>query len=60
MPTDHFLAMTLYALLTSAFFALLWRHQRRARWRYFLLIFLCLWLGAIAVGWLMYPFPAHP
>ena len=27
-PVDHFLIMTLYALLVSAFFALLWREER--------------------------------
>ena len=32
---DHFLIMTLYALLVSAFFALLWRQERRDRWKLF-------------------------
>ena len=59
MPADHFLAMSLYALLTAAFFALLWRHEARERWRYFGFVFLSLWLGAILAGWLMFPFPRH-
>ena len=60
MPANHLLAMTLYALLTGAFFALLWRTGRAERWRYFALVFFALMLGAVAAGWLMYPFPAHP
>lgn len=60
MPADHFLAMTLYAVLTSAFFALLWRSGRRERWKYFAFVFIALMAGAIAAGWLMYPFPRHP
>lgn len=57
---DHFLLMTLYGLLVSAFFSLLWRDGRDARLRMFLLLFTALEASAIAVGWLMYPFPAHP
>jgi hypothetical protein len=57
LPTDHFLIMTTYALLVSAFFALLWREGRRERWKLFGLIFGSLVLGGLAVAWLMYPFP---
>jgi uncharacterized membrane protein YfcA len=60
MPPDHFLAMALYALLTAAFFAVLWRSGRRERFRYFLFVLLTMLLGAIAAGWVMYPLPAHP
>ncbi len=60
MPTDHFLALFLYALLTAAFFALLWRSGRRERWRYFFFVLLTMLVGAIAAGWVMYPLPAHP
>jgi cytochrome bd-type quinol oxidase subunit 2 len=60
MPDNHLLAMTLYGLLTAAFFAVLWRTGRRERLRYFALVFFALMLGAVALGWLMYPFPAHP
>lgn len=56
-PSDHFLIMTLYALLVSAFFALLWRQERRERWRLFGLLMASLVLGGLAVAWLMYPFP---
>ena len=57
IPTDHFIIMTLYALLVSAFFALLWRHDRRERWKLFAILMASLLLGGLAVAWLMYPFP---
>lgn len=60
MPEDHFLAMSLYALLTAAFFALLWRSGRRDRARYFVFVLLTMLVGAIAAGWVMYPLPPHP
>ncbi len=57
MPADHFLIMTLYAFLISVFFALLWRNERRDRIFLFIKLFLALVVGALAVAWLMYPFP---
>jgi cytochrome bd-type quinol oxidase subunit 2 len=54
---SHMVLMFLYALLVGAFFALLWKHDRAARIRTFLIIFLSLFFGGIAVGWAMYPFP---
>ena len=60
MPQDHFLAMSLYAVLTAGFFALLWRSGRRERWRYFFFVLMTMLAGAIAAGWVMYPLPAHP
>ncbi len=60
MPIDHFLAMTLYAVLTGAFFTLLWKQGKRERTRYFLVLLVALVAGAVAAGWVMYPFPAHP
>ena len=35
VPVDHFLIMTIYALLVSAFFGLLWRNDPRSRARLF-------------------------
>jgi hypothetical protein len=58
LPADHFLIMSTYAFLVSAFFSLLWRETRRERWRLFGIIFGSLVLGGLAVAWLMYPFPA--
>jgi hypothetical protein len=57
IPADHFVIMTLYAFLVSAFFALLWREDRRERWKLFGLLLGSLVLGGLAVAWLMYPFP---
>jgi hypothetical protein len=58
IPADHFLIMALYALLISAFFALLWRSEVGGRTRLFVKLFLALLVGALAVAWLMYPFPS--
>jgi hypothetical protein len=58
LPTDHFLIMAVYALLTSVFFAFLWRTDRRERLVLFAKIFSALVLGGLAVAWLMYPFPS--
>jgi hypothetical protein len=57
LPVDHFLIMTVYALLVSAFFALLWRQDRRERLKLFGILMASLVLGGLAVAWLMYPFP---
>jgi hypothetical protein len=57
-PVDHFLIMTLYALLVSVFFSVLWANERRARLRLFVKIFGALLLGGLALAWLMYPFPS--
>ena len=54
---DHFSLLVLDALLIAVFFAFLWKQGAKERWRYFWKVFLALVLGAIAVGWLMYPIP---
>jgi hypothetical protein len=54
---DHLSLMALDALLIAVFFSFLWKPDGRERWRYFLKVFAALLLGAIALGWLMYPFP---
>jgi hypothetical protein len=58
LPADHFLIMVVYALLTSVFFAFLWRSERKERIGLFARIFAALVLGGLAVAWLMYPFPS--
>lgn len=58
IPADHFLVMTLYALLVSGFFALLWRQEKRERLKLFGVLMAALVLGGLAVAWLMYPFPS--
>ena len=57
IPTDHFLIMVIYALLVSVFFALLWREEKRERWKLFFVLLASLVAGGLAVAWLMYPFP---
>jgi hypothetical protein len=54
---SHVVLMFLYAVASSLFFTLLWKEGRRERIRFFLLLFSSLFLGGIAVGWLMFPFP---
>ena len=54
---SHVVLMFFYALCTALFFALLWRDTREERIRSFLVIFCSLFLGGMAVGWLMFPFP---
>jgi hypothetical protein len=57
---SHFNLMVAYALLLAAFFALLWRRERREQVKLFLQLFLGLVVGAVALAWLMYPFPGGP
>ena len=57
---SHLLLMTIYALLISVFFAALWRRDWLDQKRLFAQIFLGLVIGAMLVGWLMYPFPGGP
>lgn len=54
---SHILLMLIYAVATGVFFAFLWRNEKRDRIRLFLIIFCSLFLGGIALSWLMYPFP---
>jgi len=54
---NHIVLMALYAAATSVFFALLWKSERQERIRFVVKVFCALFLGAIAVAWLMYPFP---
>lgn len=49
--------MFLYALATASFFTFLWKYDRAERVRFFVTVFLALFLGGIVLGWVMYPFP---
>ena len=53
----HLALMFFYATATAAFFALLWRNERRERLRLFAILFCSLFLGALAAGWAMFPLP---
>ena len=54
---NHITLMFLYATGTALFFTLLWKTSRRDRIRFFLFVFISLFFGGIALGWVMYPFP---
>lgn len=57
---SHFLLMVTYAALISVFFSALWKRSWRDQVKLFLQMFLGLVLGALALAWLMYPFPSGP
>jgi hypothetical protein len=54
---NHITLMFIYAIATALFFTLLWKQGRKERIRFFLFVFLSLFFGGIALGWVMYPFP---
>ena len=54
---NHIVLMFIYAVATGVYFALLWKNSTQERVRFFLLVFCSLFLGGIALAWLMYPFP---
>jgi hypothetical protein len=54
---NHLVLMFIYAVLTGWYFALLWKSTRQERIRFFLLVFCSLFIGGIALSWVMYPFP---
>lgn len=60
MPLSHGLLMTLYALLVSVFFAVLWKRERPQQIKLFLQLFIGMVGGALLLAWLMYPFPSGP
>ncbi|MFQ5927989.1 MAG: hypothetical protein ACE5MH_11210 [Terriglobia bacterium] len=53
----HLQAMALFAFFTSLVLAFLSKKRLSERLKYFLWSFLAFLLVAIALGWLMYPFP---
>lgn len=54
---NHIVLMFLYAVATGIYFALLWKEDQTERIRFFILVFVSLFFGGIALAWLMYPFP---
>lgn len=54
---DHFLLLVWHALLVAVFFAFLWRSDAKSRRILLLKTFLIMVVGAVLLGWLMYPFP---
>ncbi len=54
---SHFLLMMIFALICSTVITLVTKNNPRDQWRYFVKFFLSLVLIALALAWLMYPFP---
>jgi len=57
VPTSHFLLMALYALLVSVVFATLMKDTRQEQVRTAAMMFGGFLAAALALGWLMFPFP---
>jgi hypothetical protein len=56
---SHLFLMALHALLVGAFFAFLTRERSLDRLRVFSMVFIGMLLGALALAWLMYPYPVQ-
>lgn len=54
---DHFMLLVVQAALIAVFFAFLWKRDAAERLRYLIKVFAALVLGAVALGWLMFPIP---
>jgi heme A synthase len=54
---SHFLLLLLFALFVSIVFAALLRDDPRSQLRFGAMMFASFVAGAVALGWLMYPFP---
>jgi len=54
---SHFLHMLLYSTIVSTFLAMLVRQSGRERLRFGSTLWLAMVGGALALAWLMYPFP---
>ncbi|HKO58543.1 MAG TPA: hypothetical protein VJ276_21940 [Thermoanaerobaculia bacterium] len=54
---NHVVLMFLYAAATALFFALLWKDEKQERIRFFVRVFVALFVGGLALAWVMYPFP---
>jgi len=54
---NHIVLMFIYAAATGVYFALLWKQTKRDRIIFFVKVFVGLFLGGIALAWVMYPFP---
>lgn len=57
---SHLLLMSTYAFIVSLFFAVLTRRRRADQIRLFVVVFLALVGGGVALGWLMFFFPSGP
>lgn len=57
MMESHFLLLTLFAFFVSLVFAVLTKDDAREQWKLGGLMFAGFIGAALALGWLMYPFP---
>ena len=55
---SHLVNLLVFSFLVSTVFATLLRDELKSRVRLGLTVFCALVLSALAVGWLMYPFPS--
>lgn len=55
---SHLLNLILFSALVSVVFAVLLRDDTRSRVRFGVLAFAGFVVAALAVGWIMYPFPS--
>ncbi len=55
---SHVVNLLVFSALVSSIFAILLREDRGRRVRFAMVAFGAFVLSALAVGWLMYPFPS--
>jgi len=56
---SHLLLMMFHAVLVGAFFAFLTRDEQRERWQLFFMVSGGMLFGALALAWLMFPYPVQ-
>ncbi|MCZ6650506.1 MAG: hypothetical protein O7F11_07115 [Acidobacteria bacterium] len=56
---SHFMVMALHSLLVATFFAFLTRDRAVGRIRVFVFLFVGMMVGAMALAWVMYPYPVQ-
>jgi len=54
---SHLLFLSGFAFFVSLVFALIAREDPREQWRFGGMLFAAFLVTAVALGWLMYPFP---
>lgn len=54
---SHLLILVLFSLLVSIVFAVLMRDEPKTQLRFGAVLFGSFVVGAVVLGWLMYPFP---
>jgi hypothetical protein len=54
---SHFEALTIFAALVSVVFAITTKRTPREQFQYGVFVFFAFIVVAVAVGWIMFPFP---